>query len=180
MIDVREEVRDVLTRTRDNSMRATLDQERFYEIGFAPDSGVILAALPDRDASHALRPTLLRLSAHSSSSIVGCEHLPTDHDRRAAHAPPGQPRQLRPSLRIPLDVDVPVRDAASVEPAANHLADRAARTSVERLLLSSSAKGRPSTVLGTSMTLLWKSDGLARRRVAARAARQRGGSPRDR
>ena len=35
----RGEVQDVLMRTRDNSMRVTLDQGRIYEIGFAPDSG---------------------------------------------------------------------------------------------------------------------------------------------
>ena len=29
----------MLMRTRDNSMRVTLDQGRIYEIGFAPDSG---------------------------------------------------------------------------------------------------------------------------------------------
>ena len=35
----RGEVQDVLMRTRDNSMRVTLDQGRIYEVGFAPDSG---------------------------------------------------------------------------------------------------------------------------------------------
>jgi cell division protease FtsH len=34
----RGEVQDVLMRTRDNSMRVTLDQGRIYETGFAPDS----------------------------------------------------------------------------------------------------------------------------------------------
>src|SRR5690348_13580442 len=53
----RGEVRDVLMRTRDNSMRVELDQGLIYEIGYAPDYGdELLAQLRATDASIDVEP----------------------------------------------------------------------------------------------------------------------------
>ena len=54
----RGEVRDVLLRTRDSSMRVELDQGLIYEIGYAPDYGdELLAQLRATDASIDVEPS---------------------------------------------------------------------------------------------------------------------------